>query len=231
MGLGNSTGGNVKFVKIVKENKDDVNSARNFHLVSKQGDKYVADAVGNNFLEGQLIHIEFGSYEYQGEQKSTMALFFMDGADTYKLGMGFSNMSRSMLNTFAGGGEKNMNGIYKLSLYVNNKGFPSCFVELNGEKAAWKYQPGDFAVPKKVQVGAKEFTDDTACNEWFKKMAEGKIIPTLVGLPKKEEPTKEEQSVASSNVQSPTPNIPVPNQPLEEIKPAAEEESDDLPFN
>lgn len=236
MGAKNTGGqGGMTIVKMVAESKEK-NARRNFRFVKKVDGKWIYSGDPFDTLTGQLMDIEFGHYIFEGTNQKTVTLYLKDpeeeGGEKFKLEMNMNNLTRGMLNSFAGSGEKNTTGIYSLKLYVSNKGFNSCFIELNGEKAAWKYKVGEFKTPEKIEAGGQTVQDDRACNEWFASITEKVIIPVLAGretpevsVPINPEPaTKAEQVEAHNNLQSQSAEKPRPMSGLNS------EEEDDLPF-
>lgn len=129
---GSEEGGAVTFMKIKGMKKED---AKHFFEVGGEeidGDKF----------SGKLIGALASSYEFEGNQKQTMKLTFVDGSrEKYQLDISYNSLSRNLVNSILGyidtnkGKELNM----ELSLYIDKNGYKSLGLLINGERAKWLY--------------------------------------------------------------------------------------------
>jgi len=130
---------NVIFFKVAYENNDKDAGKPFFAEQVKKGDSWV-DSGDDTFLEGRVIGIEKGSYEYKKGKKTltqnTFKLKLDGGGETYVIGFNYNYYSRNILNTIAAIDDLG-SAVVKMSVYRNKDGFVSIYTTVNGEKTDW----------------------------------------------------------------------------------------------
>lgn len=112
-------------------------------ISEKQGNDYVVtqyDQPKAN-LSGTLIKIEEKSYEWEGDTVKTLSMWLKDSEtnEVVILDIGMNSVFRSMVNSMASV-EGVLTGEWYFSFYnKKDTGYPSVYVEYNGEKTNWKY--------------------------------------------------------------------------------------------
>ena len=136
-----------EFVFIKKVDIEDDNNLKVPHwgLQEKKGGEWKITET-YNYISGQLIGIEKGSYEYKkGKKTFTQHQFIMllkDGDEKMKVSINYSYMSRGILNSLAS--VENFGGkVVKLTLYTNKDEFGACYTTVDGERVEWNLNPKD----------------------------------------------------------------------------------------
>lgn len=96
---------------------------------------------------GKLIKITPDSYEYEGVERQTMKLLFIDDTGTYyQLDSSYTGLTRSLINTLLGYIDaQKEKGITKwemnleLSLYINKANYKQLWIKVNWERGNWRW--------------------------------------------------------------------------------------------
>lgn len=174
MGLSNSSGGNFTYLKtLIGEDYDQPT----FAVMDKNSDgKWRASDQTYNQVEGILKEVSHDSYTYEGNTIGTYSFVIEDEEGSYKIDMNSNSMSRSVINSLAGVPLGAVGNSVLFRLYRNNKGYDTCYVEVNGQRANWKFEMGQFPTAEKVQVGNKTVVDDSAATEFFNNLIDNEIM-------------------------------------------------------
>jgi hypothetical protein len=182
---GSDTQGNVTFMKIKGMKKEYTKHYFEVGGEEIEGDKF----------SGTLIGALASSYEFEGQQKQTMKLTFIDNErEKYQLDIGYNSISRNFINSILGyidtnkGKELNM----ELSLYIDKNGYKSLGLLINGERAKWLYSMEEQkALIDKITNKKGEFIS-TDYSAWDDKLKAGlENINKYVGGNKEEIKEKE----------------------------------------
>ena len=126
-------GGGVTFMKIKGLEK-----AAPAHYFEVGGEQ-----IEGNKFSGSLIKAEPHSYEFEGNEKQTMKLTFIDSEnEKYQLDSSYNSISRNLINSLLGyikANEEESGINVELSLYIDKKGYKSLGLLVNGERAPWLY--------------------------------------------------------------------------------------------
>lgn len=240
-GLSNGTGANLKFVSIKSLDTED---NRFFFCVNEKKDGHwqVTDKYTN--LTGKLLHIEFGTYEYNNDKIPQVAFYFDIGQEQpiVKAEGNMNIITRSMLNTFLSA-VPYLNEDIRVSFYKNKSGYNSLYMcrdneqGENGGRLGWKFSSDEFPRIEKAQIGGKTVMDDSEVNRFFAKWIKAEVTPKLPGLPDTssrppsdplppEEPQKPKRDIMGRSVHNDTPSTP----PRTKLPQLPDDEEDDLPF-
>ncbi len=168
MGASN-TGQNRTFYKLKTEKET------NIPIFTKQKKENGVWVVAETFntISGFLKKVELGTYEWEGDTIDTLKFLFDDDTDNtaqFSVETGLNYLSRNILNTLAGadsiGHVKIV--VYKSKAKDGKDGFPSAYLEINKQKAGWKYKPKEVPKVKEVKVGGKTLKDTTELDNFFK---------------------------------------------------------------
>ena len=101
------------------------------------------ERIEDNKFVGTLINIETSSYEYEGKEKQTVKIGFVDEVgEKYQLDIAYNSISRNLFNSLLGFVRDNADVKemkIEMSLYVNKGGFKSLGLLINGARANWFY--------------------------------------------------------------------------------------------
>lgn len=192
MAVYNSERKQTTFVKM-KAKTSDTDLTPIFGVLEKSGDSWVIGKVCNA-ISGELTEITHKTYEYEGEEKNSCRMKFVDPDGSANLvESGFNNLLYNVLNILAFKNDGNI--VIELGLSkpdANNKRYARAYITINGEKSDWKYKDKEIPRPsvQKVQVGkgkAKEVRDDSEVIEFWKQVIEN-INNELKTLPAKNAP-------------------------------------------
>jgi len=162
----NESRGTVIFYKL-KEDKTDGSKTKNqlrFYKQTKDGEVW-KDGEAFSGMEGHLTNIATKSYEWQGKQKDVFEFELTDSdgvKSVISLGLD-SNISRQILNTFAG--EENLGEISfqcGAAKEFKNKYYPTLYINNNGNKTTWKYSNANNNMSEIPQITSK--TDEDGNN-------------------------------------------------------------------
>ena len=218
-GLSNPEGGNVTFVSMKRHGEQ--KEVKFLKREKVNGEWAVTETY--TALEGWLRDLHFKSYEWEGSTVDSIVLTFHTEQGKIVVEMGFSLISRSLLNGLIGTRDM-LKSPLKLSLYVNKKGFNNLFAVVieDGQEVPlkWAYPIEKQPKPKEITFKGKVMRDYTELDEWFKQKTTELLIPVLQGLSVPNIPAPAPKPVTSEQVYDTTAEIPVDN----------EEDEDDLPF-
>lgn len=141
MGLSSKSNSNIKYLKVVYENKDKDNGKPAFGVMEKVNDAWVVGQTDTT-LSGRLIGIEKSSYEYKSKPQYQFKLKIQDDTDTFSLDLGYSFFSRNILNSISTIGKLETVDL-EINIWRNKEGFVTVGVKANGEKTEWKLKQSD----------------------------------------------------------------------------------------
>lgn len=139
---------------------DDANA---FFGVSEKVDGSWKTTSRFNTLEGYLVGIEVGSFEYKGDEKKVLKITFRDEfGEKVQAESTFTLLAYGIINTLA---NVDPNKKVKIKLYTRNRKdngerIAASYIEQEGERVSWMYEPSEIPKIKKVMVGKKEVIDD-----------------------------------------------------------------------
>ena len=178
-----------------------------FEEVEKEKDEWVVTNTAQDFTF-DILDISFDTYEYRGDTIDKMIISCdIDREAPVKLEMNVKNgIAQSIINTLSS--VENLPGrTISLNVYTSKSGYASVYIEVDGEKAGWKYD-GDAV---KGIYGKPE--------RWVA-MAKKHITPQFENFT----PTQPEDVFAQPvEMEEPQRTKPTPKQ-------AEEKAEDDLPF-
>lgn len=129
----------VVFFKVAYEDGNRETGKPYFAEQKKEGDSWL-DSGDDTFLEGRVIGIEKGSYEYKKGKKTltqnTFKIKIDGGEEVYVIGFNYNYYSRNILNTIAAIQDLG-SAVIKMSVYRNKDGFVSVYTTVDGEKTDW----------------------------------------------------------------------------------------------
>ena len=136
MGFSNKTHSAVHFLKVKGLEK-----ASGKHYFEVDGEQ-----IEQNVFHGRLTKIQASSYEFEGKEKDTIKMLFVDDtAENYQMDISFSSISRGLLNSILGYiDDKKKAGATKwkldleLSLYMNKENYKQLGVYINSERGKWR---------------------------------------------------------------------------------------------
>jgi hypothetical protein len=131
---------NKTYFKIAYEGNDKDNGQPFFSEQKKEGDNWVGISK-DTFLEGKIIGISQGSYEYKNKPQYTFEIIIDGGDENYALQLNFGYFTRSILNSLAP--ITDLNGTkLRLEIWRNKDGYVTVAVKNStvnpdGEKTEW----------------------------------------------------------------------------------------------
>ncbi len=134
-------------------------------------------------IEGDLVDVKVESYvDKKGQPRQSIKLTLDDGDAELVIGMGFTNVSRSILNSLAG---ESTIGHLKFSgdLYTNKetKKIKSVvYVNVRGrERTSWKYSLDQQPKPLETEWKGQILRDYEKVDEFFKEVINKDILPKI----------------------------------------------------
>lgn len=228
-GPGNSSGGGMEFFKFVQDRDNDSETkGQTFFKSIKKVNGAWAEVESFNRFEGQLVKVELGSYEYEGETVDTANLYIEAGGIIYKVGMNFNYTTRALFNSLLGEPEYVANHPFVVSTYMKD-GYGKIWVGKNtgtGREHAlgWKFEMDQVPKVDEVLVGTRKIKDDSKVNDFFKQWLNHTYVNSgiLKGVTSPE-PTVQEAAQAPQAAPSnlpPPPGAPAsPQQPTTNLPP------------
>lgn len=110
-----------------------------FEEVEKEKDEWVVTNTAQDFTF-DILDISFDTYEYRGDKIDKMIISCdIDREAPVKLEMNVKNgIAQSIINTLSS--VENLPGrTISLNVYTSKSGYASVYIEVDGEKAGWKY--------------------------------------------------------------------------------------------
>lgn len=230
-GPGNNSGGGMKFMKFSQDTNEKSETYKQcfFMMMEKQNGVWTETERFSKF-EGQLVKLEFKSYEYKGDNIDTVILCLEADGITYKITMNYNYTSRSIFNSLIGNVEYIAKNPLVISTYLKD-GYGNVWVGKNTGQGVehslgWKYKYNELPEVAKTIVGTKTITDDTKVNEFFKAWLKHDFIDSgiLAGVT---EPTTTDAPSQSNNLPPQGNSAPSPNKP--DLPPAASMTGQPLP--
>ena len=178
MPIGVKTNSPTYYVKMLGTKKEDKDKPVifAFSMKNQQTGDYEIREQSQDF-EGTFTDLNVEEFEFEGKKKKVIKVVLHDGNFRYVLSLGFSMLGRSAINSLAS--IKEMGGILTLTCYRNSKtGYPSLFLEYNGQRLEWKYSIDQLPKPKEVEFNGDVMKDYTAMNKLFED--EAKKIQALI---------------------------------------------------
>lgn len=189
MGLGNDRK-NMKYVSLrIMVGEGDKKAVDPAFVLSQKTEHGWVKGEAFQYVTGELIDIKKDKYVYQGRDVPQIALFLYDKSEdaVYKVEMGYSGLTRSILNSLMNIPDyKDLKIIvYKKTLKEkDNLVVPGSVVWYNfssdRQKGDWLVQPEDIKAKfTKVVIRGKEETDTFPADEMIADMAIERITPRL----------------------------------------------------
>jgi hypothetical protein len=134
-----------------------------FEEVEKEKDEWVVTNTAQDFTF-DILDISFDTYEYRGDTIDKMIISCdIDREAPVKLEMNVKNgIAQSIINTLSS--VENLPGrTISLNVYTSKSGYASVYIEVDGEKAGWKYDgdavKGIYGKPERwVSMAKKHIT-------------------------------------------------------------------------
>lgn len=161
--------------------KSPKNAAPYFATQKKDGDKWVEDAQYNS-IAGNLVKVEHGTYEYEGEVKNKIKLELSSETGTYVLESNLTGLARSIINCLASAELHSMSEI-EINVYSNKRDYPAASVKENGKKLDWKYSIEDQPAVEKSEWKGKTLTDYSGVDKFFINVLLNEVGGKLNGSP------------------------------------------------
>jgi len=171
----------------------------------KQGDSW-SIAHKYNAIVGWLFDIKHGTYEYEGQVKNKVELFFTDHDEKqFVLSANFNSLTYSLLNSLAschnpGPGWVDINvwlGKAKVTNGVAGKQYPSVALKNNGQKVKWAYLIDEIPKATKETYKGNVIIDDSAVIKFWVHVIDNDIKPRLKPFTPTLEPLDEAVDAAS----------------------------------
>lgn len=131
-----------------------------FEEVEKEKDEWVVTNTAQDFTF-DILDISFDTYEYRGDTIDKMIISCdIDREAPVKLEMNVKNgIAQSIINTLSS--VENLPGrTISLNVYTSKSGYASVYIEVDGEKAGWKYDgdavKGIYGKPERWVAMAKK---------------------------------------------------------------------------
>ena len=168
MWFGNSAGKNVFWTKIRGLKKWD----EEVYFEMTKNKEVVAKA---DYIDGYVVKLETGSYEYEGKERKTFALTLQDDESLVVLQSAFTSVGRGILNCLANAEKL---GKISISVYLNKKGFPWAWIKNDWQDLMWKYDyDTQMKMTEEIKNKAGEIIqrDYTELEDWYIKT----VIPEI----------------------------------------------------
>ena len=183
MGAKNSNHTGATYLKLKAKTSDTDPTPYFGRTEKKDGEWVITDHY--NSVDGQLIDISHDTYEYEGEEKNKVQFVLQDpdGSKTI-VESNFNNLVYGILNSLAGCDKP---GFIDINVWLgkqkegSEKRYASAAMTNDGQKAGWKYEYASLPQPKKIPVGKKTVTDDSAVVAFWINVIDNEIKPNLPG--------------------------------------------------
>ncbi len=194
-GLQDKQGSNKKYFKLHEDKREGSKTLGQYRFFQseKVNGAWTSTNEGNS-MSGTLISANIKTYDYKGQPKEQLEIELAGKESNYVITFGLATqISENFINTLATEpiiGEIEMN-----CGFPNKEGYPTLYINHNGQKTKWKYskENGNWDDVPKVSTEIIEGTPvkrgQLAKTDFWKKVLAEQVIPKLAPLKTDSPPT------------------------------------------
>lgn len=185
-GLQDKQGSNKKFFKLQEDKRDGSKTKGQYRFFQQEkvNDKWTSTNEGNS-MGGLLKSMSIKSYQWEGTTKENLEVELAGKESSYVISFGFNTqITDNLLNTLA---NEPIIGEIELNCGLPNKdGFPSLYINHNGQKTKWKYSKENNnwdEIPKITKEnieGTIVRRGQQAKTDFWKKVMNEQVLPKLI---------------------------------------------------
>jgi hypothetical protein len=206
MGASNSNSKQIKFYSL-KAKADETNKPH-FGFYEKVNEKWQITETFDT-ISGSLVGAEIAVKEYQGAKQNIFKIKLADGEEISQIEMTHNSISYSIINTLSS--LAHTLGELKIKVYKSSKDgkhYGNAFIENEGQKMAWAFQPSE--APKRLAVTLPsgkpmlkdgiQVYDDSETREFYENVFTTKIVNLVKGTT--DVPTQRERVIENQKAKN-----------------------------